>query len=613
MPRSWAPSRAAIPWMIAALAGLVPPGSKAADPQPYDVVLTPTGDAAVDTAIRDSATLISLRETAPVGPFALAQRARDDAARFQAAMQGLGYYGAKVAVTIDGLPIADSSLASRLDAAPAGTPVPVVVTVERGPMFKLGQVAIQGALPPEVTASVTLKPGGNAVAADILTAQQALVMALRDAGYPLAKVTLPPATLHPDAERLDVVFVADTGPQAKLGKITVTGLGATNESFVRQRLLIHPGQTFNPLAIDAARQDLLSLGVFSMVRMQPAEALDADGTLPMQIDVTERPLHAVDLGASYSTDLGISLNAGWRHRNLFGNAEQLSLNAAFRFGGSAAVDPSYDVGARFTKPDFLARDQSLEVSLSAVKQNLKAYDQTAVIERVTINRRLTPFWTVGLGVLGEQERITQEGVTDTYNLLGLPVTAKYDSTNSPFDPTKGIRATFSVMPMQSLGTNAGTFMIAQAAASTYFDVLGDGRSVLALRGLVGQASGVGVFGLPPDQRFYAGGSGTVRGFRFQSVGPRFPSGNPTGGNAVAAGSVEVRQRIYGDFGIVGFVDAGQVSNDGLPFSGGWQIGAGIGGRYYTPIGPIRLDVAIPLNKRPGDDSVAVYIGIGQAF
>lgn len=613
MPRSWAPSRAAIPWIIVALAGLVPPGSKAADPQPYDVVLTPTGDAAVDTAIRDSATLISLRENAPVGPFALAQRARDDAARFQAALQGLGYYGARIAVTIDGLPATDSGLVSRLDAAPAGTPVPVVVTVEPGPMFKLGQVAIQGEVPPAVTAALALRPGANAVAADILIAQQALTAALRDAGYPLARVTLPPATLHPDANRLDVVFVAEAGPQAKLGKITVTGLAATNESFVRERLLIHSGQPFNPPAIDAARQDLLSLGVFSVVRMLPAEAIDPDGTLPLRVDIAERPLHAVDLGASYSTDLGISLNAAWRHRNLFGNAEQLNLSAAFRFGGSAAVDPSYDVGARFTKPDFMARDQSLEVGLSAVKQNLKAYDQTAVIERVTLSRRLTPHWTVSLGVLGEQERITQEGVTDTYNLLGLPLTAKYDSTNSPFDPTKGIRATFSVMPMHSLSGNSGTFLISQAAASTYFDVLGDGRSVLALRGLVGQAAGVGVFGLPPDQRFYAGGSGTVRGFRFQSVGPRFPSGNPTGGNAVAAGSVEVRQRIYGDFGIVGFVDAGQVSSDGLPFSGGWQIGAGIGGRYYTPIGPIRLDVAIPLNKRPGDDSVAVYIGIGQAF
>lgn len=613
MPRLWAPSRAAVPWILAALAGLIPPHSNAADPQPYAVTLTPTGDDTVDAALRDSSTLVSLRGTAPVGPFALAQRAREDAARFEAALHGLGYYQPRVSVTIDGLPLTDTGLAARLDMAPSGVEVPVVVTVQHGPMFHLGQISIEGAVPPNLHESLGLTPGGSAVAADILTAQGRLLAALRGAGYPLAKVTLPPATLHPDTRRLDVVFVAEPGPQAKLGKITLSGLTTTNESFVRQRLLLHPGQSFSPSRIDAARQDLLSLGIFSVVRMQPAESVDPDGSLPIHIDIDERPLHAVDLGVSYATDLGIGANATWRHRNLFGNAEQLNLSATFRFGGTATVKPSYDVGARFTKPDFMARDQSLEISLSAVDQSLKAFDQTAVIERVGISRRLTPHWTVGFGVLGEQERITQEGRTDTYNLLGLPLTAKYDDTNSPFDPTHGIRASFSVMPMQALGNNQSTFVISQAAVSTYFDMFGDGRSVVALRGLVGQVAGAGVFGLPPDQRFYAGGSGTVRGFRFQSVGPRFPSNNPTGGTAVSAGTIELRQRVYGSFGIVGFVDAGQVNADATPFSGKWQVGAGLGGRYYTPIGPIRFDVAIPLNKRPGDDSVAVYIGIGQAF
>jgi translocation and assembly module TamA len=137
--------------------------------------------------------------------------------------------------------------------------------------------------------------------------------------------------------------------------------------------------------------------------------------------------------------------------------------------------------------------------------------------------------------------------------------------------------------------------------------------VVALRGLVGQISGVGVFGLPPDQRFYAGGSGTVRGYRYQSIGPRFPSNRPTGGTAISAGTVEFRQRILGNYGVVGFIDAGQVSDDGKPFTSQWRVGAGAGFRYYTPIGPIRLDVAVPLNKQSGGDSFELYIGIGQAF
>ncbi len=151
------------------------------------------------------------------------------------------------------------------------------------------------------------------------------------------------------------------------------------------------------------------------------------------------------------------------------------------------------------------------------------------------------------------------------------------------------------------------------SGSTYLDLSHDGRSVLAFRALVGQVSGAGVFGLPPDQRFYAGGTGTVRGYRYQSVGPLFADGKPTGGNAVAAGTVEFRQRFFEHWGAAAFLDVGQASADGKPFSSNLREGVGGGIRSYTPIGPIRLDVAIPMVPVRGGDSFEVYIGIGQAF
>ena len=190
---------------------------------------------------------------------------------------------------------------------------------------------------------------------------------------------------------------------------------------------------------------------------------------------------------------------------------------------------------------------------------------------------------------------------------------KYDSTTSLLDPTQGIRAATFRDPDQSLGTPSATFFIAQVSGSTYLDFFDNGRSILALRGLVGKASGVGVFGLPPDQRFYAGGSATVRGYRYQTLGPQFPDQKPTGGTAISTGTVELRQRILGNYGVVGFMDVGQVSANGAPFTSDWHAGAGVGVRYYTSIGPIRLDVAVPLNKLPGGDSFELYIGIGQAF
>ena len=446
-----------------------------------------------------------------------------------------------------------------------------------------------------------------------LAARDRLLSAIRDDGYPLAKVDLLPVTLRPADHLLDVVFDAETGPRTDLGPIHIDGLEAMHEDFVRRRLLIHEGEQFSPTAIDKARQDLLSLGVFSTVRIQPAGQLDAQGNLPITVDVTERKLRSVDMGVAYSTDLGVNVNAGWHHRNLFGNAEQLNLTGAVNLGGSAVTHPGYRFQAQFIKPDFLTRDQQLELDLTALDQSLKAYDQVGVIEQAMLNRKFSQHWSGSVGLLGEQEKITQEGVSTHYNLFGVPIVARYDSTNSQFDPTEGIRASAGITPTQSFGSQSATFFVMQASGSTYIDLTGEGRSIVALRGLVGKIAGAGVFSLPPDQRFYAGGSSTVRGFRYQSIGPHFADNNPTGGTAISAGTVEYRQRILGNYGVVGFIDAGQVSANGAPFTSDWRVGAGVGFRYYTSIGPIRADIAVPLNKQPGGDSFELYLGLGQAF
>jgi len=587
--------------------------ARSADPQAYTVNLKPTGESDLDAALQGSSTLISLQKSAPVGGFALTQRARQDAERFETALHSFGYYKATVSTTIAGHKLDDPTLPATIDAAPADPPLEVAVAFDLGPRFKLGSVRISTTVPPDIPAHLDLAPGQPAMAAQILSGQGRLLDALRADGYPLAKVPTPAALLHPDQDLLDVDFQPDPGPKADLGPITFSGLKDMHESFVRKRLLIHPGELYNPQAIEKARQDLISIGVFSVVRVELASALDANGRLPINIDFAERPLHAVDFGIAYSTDLGINLTSAWHDRNLFGNAEQLNLTAATQLGGDAVTKPGYSAGAQFLKPDFLKRDQTLEMDLNAVKQSLQAYDQTALLEKIALNRKLDPHWTVSLGLSGEQESIIQEDVTRHYNLVGIPATLKYDSTTNLLDPTGGIRANLSITPTESLGTPGATFFIAQLAGSTYLDVFNDGRSILALRGLVGQVSGAGVFGLPPDQRFYAGGSATVRGYRYQTLGPQFPDRLPTGGTAISTGTVEVRQRILGNYGVVGFVDVGQVSSNGAPFTSNWHAGAGIGARYYTSFGPIRIDVAVPLNKLPGGDTLEVYVGIGQAF
>ncbi len=605
--------RSVLPCLLLAVLMVCSPSAFAADPQPYEVTLEPTGNTALDTALKDASQLISLQKTAPVGPFALVTRAREDLNRFQQAQNSFGYYKAKVALTIDGKPLDDPQLPDLLERAPADPPVKVGASFELGPQFHLGRIDIEGDVPPEARNSLGLSPGAPAIAADVLTAQQRLLTAIREAGHPLAKVDLPPVTLQLDQNLLNVTFRVDAGPYANIGRIEITGLKTVNEDYIRRRLLLQSGQRFSPIRVEQARQDLASIGVFSVVRISPGEHLDPNGTIPVVIDVTERPLHSVDVGAAYSTDLGVNLNAGWHHRNLFGNAEQLNITGGIQLGGNDVVKPGYNLGVQFLKPDFLMRDQTLEIDLGAIKQSLEAYDQRALTQKIAINRKLLAHWTVSIGLSGEQEEITQEGVERQYELIGLPMSVRFDNTNSLLDPTSGFRAAILLTPTQSLGHNNATFVIGQISGSAYFDLSGGGRSVIAMRGLTGKAFGVDLFSLPPDQRFYAGGSGTVRGFRYQSVGPQFPDGNPTGGTAISAGSLELRQRILDKYGVVAFVDAGQVTANGAPFTSNWRVGAGIGARYYTSIGPIRLDVAIPLNREPHGDAFELYIGIGQAF
>jgi translocation and assembly module TamA len=183
-----------------------------------------------------------------------------------------------------------------------------------------------------------------------------------------------------------------------------------------------------------------------------------------------------------------------------------------------------------------------------------------------------------------------------------------------------------VTPTLAIGHPNTTFIISQVKLATFFDLnnllpLDPGRTVLAARGLAGLAQGAGELSLPPDQRFYGGGSGTIRGYRYQSVGPVFTSppspasaaGVPIGGTGITAASLELRQRVGTNFGFALFVDAGQVSASLRATPEEVRVGAGAGVRYYTPIGPIRLDIAVPTKSRPNQDAFDIYIGLGQSF
>jgi translocation and assembly module TamA len=612
--------------------------AQAADPQTYKVELTSVGNDDIDQTLKATSDLIALRSSAPVSPFGLIARARSDTDRLKIALESFGYYESHVIVNIDGVPLTDPSLGDTLTALPKGSTAHVAVSFSLGTLYHLRKIDIDGEVPATINARETLglATGQPAVAAIVLAGGSRLLSALQEQGYAFAQVDAPVAYEAADAPVLDLSFHVVAGAKVNIGDIHVEGLQRVHESLVRRRLLLHTGDLYKPSAIEAARHDLLALNVFGQVSVQTGAKADESGGVPVTFKIRERLRHAISLSAAFSSDLGGSGGATWTDRNVFGNAEQLSFAASvINLGGSDTTGTGYDTSIKYTLPEFLHRDQSLQFAVSAIKQQLQAYDQTAKTASVTLSRKLSSIWTVSAGFSTTDEQITQTtsvkttaqgpvGVPQTfdYTLVALPFTVAYDSTNLPTpleDPRHGFRGSLKLTPTLAIGHPNATFLITQLSVATYIDLnnilpIAPGRSVIAARGLAGFAEGAGEFSLPPDQRFYAGGTSTIRGYGYQLVGPMFMQTDiPIGGTAITAAGLEFRQRLYTNWGIVAFVDAGQVSASLKPLPDDTRFGTGAGMRYYTPIGPIRVDVAVPVARRPGEDSFEVYIGLGQAF
>jgi translocation and assembly module TamA len=643
----------------------------AADPVSYKVDHFSTGDGSMDATLRATSDLVTLRTSAPVSPYALIARARSDGERLKTVVESYGYYESKITIQIDGMALSDPGLADHLNALPKKQDAHVQITFKLGALYHLRNITIDGELPASVQGEFTLKTGAPAVADTVLAAGAHLLAALEEQGYAFAKVDTPVAYEDKTQPLLDVTFHVEAGPRVNIGEIRFTGLKRVHETLLRRRLLLHTGELFRASAVERARADLLSpsLGVFSAVSVKVGTEVDATGGVPITFEMRERLRRTFGVSGAYSTDLGGSATLSWGNRDVFGNAEQFSVSPSITgLGGSATNGLGYDLPIKYILPDFGHRDQSLQFAVEALKQDLVAYDQTAIKTGVTLTRKINSLWTVSAGVAATEEHINQivsvtQNVTDgstadttvitytpdrltfDYTLLGLPLVVSYDSTDlaSPLDdPTHGMRNSVTVVPTHALGHSQATFLITTIKAATYFDLdhllpTVPGRSVLAARALLGSAEGASDTSLPPDQRFYGGGSASIRGYPYQSVGPYFPilgcpttppppkgepctphvigfTTYPIGSTTISAGTLEYRQRIAQNWGAAFFVDGGHVGPS-LTFSPtNLFVGVGTGVRYYTPIGPVRLDFAVPLKRYDSDpQAFQIYVGLGQAF
>jgi translocation and assembly module TamA len=613
----------------------------AADPQPYKIDWTSSHDKAIDSTMKQTSQLEALRETAPTDPFGLIARARGDVGRLQTVLQSFGYYDGSVTIKINGLGLDSEDLGNVLSALPKKKQAQVQIVPTLGPLFHVGRIEFKGEVPSGFEQKLRLAGGAPAVASDVLGAGAVLQTALQNAGYAFARVDQPVARERP-GQVLDLTFAVTAGPRVRIGQIRIEGLKNVHESFVTRGLLVHTGEQYDAATIEQAREGMLGLGVFSTVSVELGKA-DSAQNVPITFVVQESKRYTVGVSAAYSSDLGGSTGFNWSDHNVFGSGQQLTASAsAINLGGSASTGLGYDVTVGYSIPDFMRPDQTLSYSVAGLRQALQAYTQTGETLGSSLTRKLSTLWNLTTGLSYEHEIIDQESlltcpvlqegapvipqsdcppVSYKYNLLMLPVSAYFDSTElaSPLaDATHGYKISMSVTPTLSHGgvTSGKVYTVVQGSIATYFDVHRllasdpEGQTVIAARALSGAALGATQFSLPPDQRFYAGGSGTVRGYRYQSVGPEFADGNPEGGTNMQAVNLELRQRVGTNLGFVTFVDSGGVSS---PSGSLYRVGVGAGVRYYTSIGPIRFDFALPTKRRSNDDRFEIYIGLGQAF
>lgn len=601
------------------------------EPQRYTIdFVVEGGDEELEEAYQRASDLWGDREEPASGAAGLIAKARSDYRRLLLASYAVARYGPTVSIRIDGREAAELAPDAELP-----DPASVVVAVEPGPEFRFGETVISERAPPpvdeddevEAPEEVGFVTGEPARSGAIVTAARLSVEAWREQGRPKAEVVEERIEAAHDENLVDVMLGIEPGPLAVYGPIGVRGAERMDPEFVAFMTGLEPGREYDPDDLERASERLARLDVFRTARLEEAEAVGPDGALPITVVVQERPLRRFGVGASYSTVDGAGVEAYWLHRNLFGRAERLrvegrvaGIGANFVDEDREATDLTYRLGASFLKPGIYTPDTDFTASLFGEREVLDPYTRTGVNGEVGVTQIFDEDLSGRLLVQAGYNRFEEEAFDRERDFahLGLLGGLVLDRRDDPANATEGYYLEATAEPFYEFEYGNPTLRLVTEGRA-YLGFGEDEPFVLAGRLRLGSIFGPPLDEIAPDKLFFAGGGGSVRGYAFRSIGlPVFEdgedTGDVTGGRSLVEASVEARVRVTDTIGVVGFVDAGYVGENAFPeFDEDVKIGAGAGLRYLTGFGPIRLDVAVPLDAREDDPDFAFYVGIGQAF
>jgi translocation and assembly module TamA len=564
---------------------------------PYEAAVKGVSKRQVRGALEGVSQTIALQGRPPASEAQLRIRVERDVERMEALLRSLGYYNATVAPEI------------RLDDEPAN----VTFRVDKGRVYRIRQIGAQVSDPAAAAdlahlIAPALEVGERATTADILAEEERMLARLGAGGYPLARVEVRNVVVDHDSEEVAIAWTIDTGRKMRFGSMAIDGLQTVRESTVRKFVPWQEGEIYDRRKVETFEELLLRSGLFTIVRIKASQAEDEPDRLQKTLEITERKPRTVRLGVNYYSDEGFGATAAWQHRNLLGAAEQFEINVT-------RSEIELSTLARFRKPGFLRANQRLVLEARAAQEDSDAYDSQTTRGLVSIERLINPRLRISLGAGYKYDDVEQLGVSERFGLAYLPLVVDWSTVADVLNPRQGQRVILEAAPYRdTLGADL-TWMRTYVEVRPYVTVWTEPEVVAAARVGMGHLAGQSRDEVPPDERFYAGGGGSIRGYGYQSVGPLAEDQTPLGGVSTMESSVELRFRFLDDWGGVLFADGGTVYENGFRDGGGpyrWGVGAGL--RYFTGIGPLRVDLAFPLNRRNEvDDNLEFYVSLGQAF